>query len=422
MTTDRLTRQELSWLLAQEARAAATMLRKGVSGLKIKIEEAPVVTEVSSTLDALDDAVKTLATLQTGGPIHNRRGRIDVAALLLELAPHAAINLEPGSGTEVVSDEAELRRMLQVLLSLGAPAGEGGASIGVRRHGETIRVEVALGPDSSGASSMEQAWLHRMAVRHGGQLALEGNTMALGLPAGGEQREVEELRRELAAAQEQGEMYAREIAAMFTQKGQSEAPPSQTPGGPTLASFCGALAAQLRPDIQAIREGEGETGHRAQALLTAVDTLDRFARVDRAAADLGRLVTDAINAHLPRAERRGVALSASQPPQPERVPQAAALLLDLLLEQAVEASPAGQPVQLSAQRDGDSVALQIDDGGAAVPPRSRRPLLSFEADGPSLGRPRGVHLGLAAALAASLGATLTLDDAPQGGLRVRVVF
>lgn len=423
MATDRLTRQELSWLLAQEARAAANLLRKGVSGLKI--EAAPVVTEVSTTLDALDDAVRTLATLQTGGPQHSRRGRIDVGALVLELAPHASLSLATEGGTELFTDETELRRMLQVLLSIGAPSGERGVNISVRRLNDEVRVEVALGPDFNLASNMEQAWLHRMAVRHGGHLTLEGNTMALGLPAGSEQREVAELRRELAAAQEQGEMYAREIAAMFAQKPDEESAPSGRSEGPSLASFCGALSALLRPELQALREVEGDSGSRAQGLLGVVDSMDRLARVDRAASsvDLGKLLRDAAGSHETRAERRGVKLSVVAPAQTASVsPQGFSLLVDLLLEQAIEACPAGQTVEASVGRDERGVFARVDDGGAAVPQRARASLLSLEVDGPSLGRPRGVQLGLASALAVQLGVSLSLDDAPQGGLRVRAAF
>ncbi|MCU0659624.1 MAG: hypothetical protein MUF64_31460 [Polyangiaceae bacterium] len=410
MATDRLTRQELSWLLAQEARAAASMLRKGVSGLKI--EEAPASVEVNLTLNALDDAVKTLASLQTGGVSHGRRGRIDVAALLLELAPHASMSLEPGSGTEIFAEEVELRRMFQVLLSMGAPSGEGSSAINVKHHGEQIRVEVELGPDSSAVSNLEKAWLHRMAVRHGGALSFEGNLVALGLPAGAEKRELDELRRELAAAQEQGEMYAREIAAMFAQKGE-DAAPARAGQAPTLAAFCGALAATLKPELAGA----------SPAARSLVDHLERFARADAAGAsvDVGRALQNAVQSHQVRAERRGVTLQAEPFARSvEASPGALSLLLDLLIEQAIEASPAGSQVRIASLPGG--TGFHVDDAGTAVPSEARQALLGLLQDPSSLGRPHGLHLGLAAALTASLPASLTLDDAPEGGLRVSVIF
>jgi two-component system OmpR family sensor kinase len=421
MATDRLTRQELSWLLAQEARAAASMLRKGVSGLKI--EEAPASAEVSSTLDALDDAVKTLASLQTGSTAHSRRGRIDVAALLLELAPHAALSLEPGSGTEIFADEAELRRTFQVLLSMGAPTGEDGSSITVRHEGDQIRVEVELGPDSSAVSSLEKAWLHRMAVRHGGQLMFEGHLVALGLPAGAEKRELDELRRELAAAQEQGEMYAREIATMFAQKGQDDGPPKASPG-PTLPSLCGALASLLRPELLALRdEMKPATSPRLQGLIPLVDALDRFARAEteRSAVDLGKALQNTASAHQARAERRKVVLLGEAPSATIQAnPEALGLLLDLLFTQAIEASPASTTVVFALTPGNNGFSL--DDRGTAVPADARQPLLELRQDPCALGRPHGIQLGLAAALAAAQGASLLLDDAPGGGLRASVIF
>jgi hypothetical protein len=115
--------------------------------------------------------------------------------------------------------------MLQVLITMGSSstgAGEAssrsGAMATVRRQGDVIRVSVTLGPDSSVGARTEYAWLHRMTVRHGGKLELEQGAVSLELPADADNDKIEmaELRRELAAAQEQGETYARELASMFS--------------------------------------------------------------------------------------------------------------------------------------------------------------------------------------------------------------
>lgn len=245
MTTDRLTRQELSWLLAQEAKSAAALLRKGVDSLKKSLPPAapPDGVEISTTLDALDDTMRALASLNVGSAAHGRRGRIDVAALLLELAPGAKVELEPGKGTEVFGDELEVRRMLQLLLALGDATAE--ASI--RREDDAIRTSVLLGPDSSGGTRTEHAFLHRMATRHGGRLELDGSHVVLILPADPdiERREVEELRKELAAAQEQGEAYARELAEMFTK---SDPPP------PVATSALGGALAAVGAELVKGRE------------------------------------------------------------------------------------------------------------------------------------------------------------------------
>jgi two-component system, OmpR family, sensor kinase len=73
VSQERLTRHEISWLLAQEARGAARALREGVSqlrqgpGAEPRIIQAPAdAPAVETTLDALDDAITMLSDLNTG--------------------------------------------------------------------------------------------------------------------------------------------------------------------------------------------------------------------------------------------------------------------------------------------------------------------------------------------------------------------
>ena len=200
MTKQRLSRQELGWLLAQEARGAADALREGVSQLTqrrapVEIRSDPAE-EVENTLDALDDAIGMLSLLEAQPAARDRRGRIDVASLLCELAPNARIALEPGGGTEVFGDEADLCRMLHVLVSQssdpGAAIATARSEIRVSREDVLVRISVELGPDRSATADVERRWLSRMAMRLGGRLELEGGTQLLLLPADGasDQREL----------------------------------------------------------------------------------------------------------------------------------------------------------------------------------------------------------------------------------------
>src|SRR5580658_6870855 len=96
MSRGQLTRQELGWLLTQEAAGAAERLRMGVQVLK---SNAPPpleqVTPVDATLDALDDAMRMLSSLhKTPSSVRGRRGRIDLAALIWEVAPEARVSIE----------------------------------------------------------------------------------------------------------------------------------------------------------------------------------------------------------------------------------------------------------------------------------------------------------------------------------------
>ena len=57
-----------------------------------------------------------LASLNGHSAVRGRRGKIDLAALLWEVAPEARVQIEMGEGTTVFGDESELKRMLFVLL------------------------------------------------------------------------------------------------------------------------------------------------------------------------------------------------------------------------------------------------------------------------------------------------------------------
>ena len=241
--SDRLTRQELTWLLTQEARSAAEKLRKGVAVLVHTRDPRPderAGAERGARARRARRRHEDARHAPHRGTTRGRRGRIDLAALLWEVAPNARVSIEPGSGTEVFGDESELRRMLQVLVGstnfreLGFRDGDARALHPARR-GATSASSVMLGPDSSANAETERAWLSRMATRYGGRLELEGATESILLPADGatDQREVADLRRELEAAQRQGEAYARELAAVFSY---SQAPPPRFSSQPAEAN------------------------------------------------------------------------------------------------------------------------------------------------------------------------------------------
>jgi two-component system OmpR family sensor kinase len=283
----RLTRQELGWLLTQEAQGAAERLRKGVTALT-QAPPPPGVdpSGVDETLSALDDTMKMLSSLHAQPVnVRGRRGRIDLASLLWEVAPEARVSIEPGSGTEVFGDEAELRRMLHVLLGHGSGSG---SAVTIRRENDEVVIGVVLGPDSSATAETERAWLARMALRYGGRHELEGATEVLALPAEGVEArdDVAKLRKELDEARKQGEAYARELAAVWA-AGEEPMVPSTYPPPATpaldrigaIARFSGGIAAALRtmlsplgreladlrlpagprkssPDLEAIARGE----------------------------------------------------------------------------------------------------------------------------------------------------------------------
>jgi two-component system OmpR family sensor kinase len=487
----RLTRQELGWLLTQEAQGAAERLRRGVQVLKSKPPPPSVPVEldessssppsgsglgVEASLAALDDVMQMLSSLHAKPAIaRGRRGRFDLAALLWEVAPEARVSIEPGSGTEVFGDEGEIRRMLHVLLGHGSGLG---SAVTIKREGDDVRVSVVLGPDSSATAETERAWLSRMAVRYGGRYDLEGGAETLTLPAEDAEARDERnaLRKELDEARKQGELYAKELAAVFAQGeelaavSQSSIPPVLPPSAERLAlmsRFAGGVAAELRALLSPLgRELQGlkaqsQTGpgmssrpppppgsppaedDRFEAmrrrLVSVQDFLAALASVGELdpsepsiELDLVELARTAVRALDARIERQGVEVDIQGPVGRAHVrapARAVAVLLREITGQAIAATSRGGRVQIhvSPRTTTLGARITVDDSGSALPAAARRALLGLELDPGTYGRSSAVPLYVAAEIAAWQGGLLELGDAPVesgfgGGLRVTVTF
>ena len=475
MAKGKLTRQELGWLLTQEAQGAAERLRKGVTALT----QAPpppgadASTGVDATLHALDDAMKMLSTLHSRPvSVRGRRGRIDLASLLWEVAPDARVSIEPGSGTEVFGDESELRRMLHVLLGHGTGTG---SAVTIKREGDEVRVSVVLGPDSSATAETERAWLARMAVRYGGRWELEGSTEILTLPAEGVEArdDVAKLRKELDEARAQGEAYARELAAAWTAggetSGQSSYPPPATAASDrhaAVARLAGGVASTLRAVLSPVDRELADLLSRTQrksateADASRADVDPRLEGIRRKLSAVGDFVAELaavgeVDPQEPqrevdllevvrgearslegRAARAGVGVVLTTVPDdpqaraPARVaPGAAAIVARELIAHAVSASPRGSEVLVTVLARTATLGsrLVIDDCGTALPASARRALLALEVEPGTFGRPSSVALFVANEIAAAQGALLELGDAPVvdgkgGGVRATLSF
>ncbi len=452
MSNGKLTRQELGWLLTQEAQGAAERLRLGVQFLQSKpppatVSDAPEA--LDATLDALDDAMRMLSGLHHKPAKHSpRRGRLDLAALLYEIAPDARVSIEPGSGTEVFGDEGELRRMMQLLVGHGQ--GSEGA-ISIKRDGDEVKIGAVLGPDSSASAATERAWLSRMAIRFGGRLELEGGMEVVSLPAVnvGERQEREALQRELDEARKQGEAYARELAEAYSAHDEPASTSTFPPGFsaadaggrlPAIRALSAGLAAELRSalapalrELAAAPESADERlpatrramteAHELAMLLANVGAVD--ASELRGGVDIAELVSARVQACAARADRQGVTieLRAFAGPLVARVEvRSAGLMVDCLLAQALAASPRDSRVivQLTDQEPGP--CLEIDDSGPPLPVNARRAFAGLEIEAGTCGRPSNLPLFFASEIALSLGAAVQLSDAPGGGLRVGLVF
>lgn len=458
MSNDRLTPPELTWLLAQEARSAARKLRQGV-GLVSDATPPPMIVEeatggVEGTLDRLDEAISMLASLH-GKPVHRgRRGRIDLAALVWEVAPEARVQIEMGDGTEVFGDESELRRMLQVLIAQsGDPNGARATpEVSIRRAGDEVAISVHLGPDTTASIAAERAWLSRMATRYGGRLELDGSMQTLVFPADVDQarRELESVKKELAAAQAQGEAYARELAAVFSQGAGAARPgserasqlPAAESGLPVLVAAVRVIGTQLRGilsavgrDIAPLREHGGEVGETAASVgrhvTAASEIVSDLARLGSCPldelprhSDLADLLRDVAHDDLARAARHDVRVRVEAPESSHEVIQLGALtvLLHALLDHAIGASPPGSEVVVTLTEQPSSLDITVDDAGPTIPPAARQLLLSRDFDAVAHGRPSSLPLIAAHAIAAHAHLELSIEEHLGGGTRVRLML
>lgn len=350
VTLGRLTRQELGWLLTQEARGAARRLRVEVGELRATTDDASEDRASSLpgelTLNELDNAIDVLSQLQTE-PRSRRKGLLDLAAILYELAPDWQVMLEPGAGTQVSGDEEEYRRMLQVLLTQSGVGhlADNTPAVEIRREGDWVRVSTALGPDVASSSELERRWLSRMAVRLGGRYELLGKSQSLVLPADNDDRvELKALRDELLQAQQLGQSYALELAQ-------------------ALSSADRTQEAETRAAQLAVRWALGIAA-RASA---AGDILAAVARVDATSAPTRVALSGALEAALGRAEpaarARGVAVNAS-PTEVQCEARASVLQaqLELLLRHAIDATAPGEAVSVRTQIAEGEIRIEFEHG------------------------------------------------------------
>jgi signal transduction histidine kinase len=403
---------------------------------------------VETTLDALDDAISMLSDLNTGarGASKARRGRIDLAALLMDLSPNTRLAIEPGAGTEVFGDEQDLRRMLNLLVTQAGSSTQGGAAeVKIRRQAEWVKISVELGPDA-GAQELERRWLSRMATRHGGWVELEGGTQSIFLPADGasDQREVVELRKELEQAQQLGEAYARELASVLAAGDiRTEPPPPVAPRGGSQrfeALQCAALGLSrtlkgmldaLRADAVLATRELGEASQLAQSLNKRAPGLAEMLadltiasecpfdepKSEVSVADLAKAaVADAEQ----RALRHGVTVELKGPAtlKLSTRPKTLQALLRALVHHAISATPHDGNVTVSVYAVETGVLVSVQDGGPSVTEAHRTDVLRNRTDPSAFGRPSGITLLLAEAAAESLGSTLELRDGPDGQAEV----
>jgi signal transduction histidine kinase len=288
-----------------------------------------------------------------------------------------------------------------------------------------------------------------MAIKYGGHLELDGSMQTLVLPADvdRQRQELENLKRELAAAQQQGEEYARELAAMFASTSMKSTPaspsiePVSSEGLVALVAGTRVLGSELRGifsaitrDLLPLRDRKDEVGEVIASAMrhvtAASETMTDLARLGACPvgelprhADIADALREVVRDDIGRAARHDVRVNVVAPTNAYDVVPIGALsvLMHALLGHAVNASPPGSEVVVTlSESDDGHWTLTFDDAGQPVPVAARQGVLSRDFEALASGRPTGISLVAASAVAANVRMHLEIDDAPNGGTRMRL--
>lgn len=216
----------------------------------------------------------------------------------------------------------------------------------------------------------------------------------------------------------------------------------------TQRAFVADAAHELRSPLTALKlqlsllERARDDAGRAEAVAQLRSGIDRAVRLVEqllalarnepgggastlAPVDLSEVARDALAAAAPAALSHGVELElvADAPVTVQGDAAALGMLVRNLADNAVRHGHGGRQVRVSVALDGARPTLTVDDAGPGIPAAERERVFdrfyrrhADDAEGSGLG------LAIVRSIAQRHGATVSLDDAPLGGLRVRVAW
>jgi len=213
--------------------------------------------------------------------------------------------------------------------------------------------------------------------------------------------------------------------------------------------FRANVAHQLRTPLAGLRlqlewlgtrhRDDAETGRVVELLLAANERMirqanqllsleragpDRLARVQLAPLDLAALVGEAVQGFVEEAARKDIDLGFEL--APSLVAGDRHMLRDLvdnLVDNALRYTPAGGAVTVHCRETGDGALFMVEDSGPGIAPEKRASVFQrfVRLDQHSSGS--GLGLAIVRDIAALHGATVALDDGPDGrGVRFSVLF
>ena len=161
---------------------------------------------------------------------------------------------------------------------------------------------------------------------------------------------------------------------------------------------------------------------RMDRLITDISEASRLdAELSRArfeTVDLGHMIEQLTEAREARGLPAGVRLAFARPNRGSTMVfgdgSRLARVIENLIDNAISFSPPGGLVQIAATRDGDSVAMRVEDEGPGVAPAEREAIFnrfhSMRPEGEAFGRHSGLGLAIAKAIVEGHGGTIAVTD------------
>jgi len=179
-----------------------------------------------------------------------------------------------------------------------------------------------------------------------------------------------------------------------------------------------------RPDDAVVRHHAGIIAEEIAELDSFVTDFLRVTRIERprlAPTDLGALLKARTALHEPAATRRNIRLSLTLPREPVRVSadaQQIGIVLENLVNNAIEAMPQGGDLTIRAEADAETARVAVSDTGDGIPADVQKnlftPFFSTKADG------AGIGLAISRRIAEAHGGRLEFDSVPGAGTTFRL--
>jgi two-component system, OmpR family, sensor histidine kinase SaeS len=200
-----------------------------------------------------------------------------------------------------------------------------------------------------------------------------------------------------------------------------------------LSLLVDAIADGVVTSPEEVAEYQARMRVHLRHLMRLVDDLFELARLEagdvrfaREAVAVPEFVGETVEAFRPRAEARALTLAddvEAAVPAVAASPERLQRVLFNLLENAVEHTPAGGEVRLTARRDDGAVAFEVADSGAGISARDAvRVFDRFYRGGDDASRPAGgagLGLAIARAIVEAHGGTIWVANPGEPGARVR---